>query len=263
MPRETITAGTKHDTGNMKYYITLFIISVLLLQSCNNEKQTNLKNQDIEFFLSEMALIYWDLNYTFPASYLQSRDTDAYFFSQYTTTDSILLCHASEITYTDQDTVLLITYRDDTLAQVSLPCSCDWTDDIPFGPRAYDSLNRLILDDVIHVSWHGDQIRLTNDIVRNLYPDIEKRMGEKGYVLVHENERKYPQYLLIEYLSESDSIHLIKACANYSRFFYEDYVEILRIVVSEYCKNNHVSRLLTAVEIYLPVTKNPLPEEKH
>ena len=263
MPRETIVVGTKHDTGNMKQSITLFVITSFLLLSCNNEKQTNLKNQNTEFFLSEMALIYWDFYYTFPTSYLQSRDTDAYFFPQYTTTDSILLYYSSEITYTNQDTALLITYRDDTLAHVSLPCSCDWTDEIPYGPRAYDSLNRLILEDIIHVSWHGDQLRLTYDLVNNLFPAIEKRMNKMGYVLFRDKERKYPQYLLIEYLSETDSIELIKACAKYSSYFYDEYAETLRIVFSEYCKNNHVTRLLTPIEVYLPVSKVSCPVGKH
>lgn len=259
MPIETITVGIKHDTSNMRHYRALFVISVLLLQSCSNVKQTELKNPYTEYFLSEMALGYWDFNYTFPASYLQSRDTDAYFFPQYTTTDSILLCYASEIMYTDQDTILLITYRNDTLAQVSLPCSCDWTDDIPCGPRAYDSLNNLILDDFIQVSWHGDQMRLTQDLVSVLLPDIEKRMNEKGYVKVGDDNKEYPQYLLIEYLPKNDSIHLIKACHKYSCYFYDEYAKILRIVFSEYCRNNHVARLLTAVEIYLPSTKNTKP----
>ena len=258
-----MTVGNKHDTSNMKYYIALFVISFFLLLSCNNARQTELKNQNTEFFLSEMALIYWDLYYTFPTSYLQSRDTDAYFFPQYTTTDSILLCYASEITYTNQDTVLLITYSDDTLAQVSLPCSCDWTDEIPYGPRAYDSHNRLILDDFYHVSWCAEQMHLTYDIVNNLFPAIEKRMNKMEYVLVHDNKREYPQYLLIEYISESDSIQLIKACAKYKCYFYDEYAKILRTVFSEYCKNNNVSRLYTPVEIYLPVSKDSSPAENH
>ena len=220
--------------------------------SCKNVKQTELKNHYTEFFLSELALVYWDFNYTFPESYLQSRDTDVVFFPQFTTTDSILLCYASEITYTNQDTVLIISYRDDTLALVSLPCSCDWADDIPCGPRAYDSLNRLTLDYVTHDTW----MRLTYDIVKDLYPSIEKRMNKMGYFLVHDNERKHPQYLLIEYLSESDSIQLIKACEKYSNYFYDEYAKILRTVFSEYCKKKQVSRLLTAVEIYLPVSKD-------
>ena len=263
MPRETITVGTKNDTGNMKQYIALFVITFFLLLSCNNVKQPDLKNQNTEYLLSEMALIYWDLNYSFPTSYLQSRYTDSYLFPQYTTTDSILLCYASDITYTNQDTVLLITYRDDTLAQVSLPCSCDWTDEIPLGPRAYDSLNRQILDDFIHFGLDGDQIqvRLTYDLINNLFPAIEKRMNKMGYVIVRDKERKYPQYLLIEYLSEPDSIKLINACAKYTSYFYDDYAKILRIVFSEYCKNNHVTKLLTAVEVYLPASKDSSPAE--
>ena len=162
----------------MKHYILLCVISGCLLQSCNSIKQTELNDQDAERFLSELALIYWDFNYTFPTSYLQSRDTNAWFFSQYTSIDSILLCHAPDIMYTNQDTSLLITYKNDTIAMIHLPCSCDWTDEIPYGPRAYDNLNRMILDDIIHISWQGDQVRLTYDIVHSLQPAIKEQMNK-------------------------------------------------------------------------------------
>ena len=256
-----MTVGAKNDTDNMKhlkYNMVFCIMSGCLMLSCNNIKQVELRNRNTEVFLSEMALGYWDLYYTFPTSYLQSRDTDAWFFSQFKTTDSILLCYASEITYKDQDTALLITYGNDTLAQVSLPCSCDWTDEIPYGPRAYDSLNSSILDNIIKVSWHGVQMRLTYDIVMILYPTIEKEMNEMGYVLVRDKERKYPQYLLVKYYQKTDSIQLIKVCEKYSCYFYDDYTNVLRTVFSDYCKNNHVSVLLTAVEIYIP---NPYDSE--
>ena len=255
--------GVKHGIDSMKNHIVTLIVLGCFIQSCNNAKQIDLKNQNTEDFLSEMALIYWDFNYSFPASYLQSRDTDAWFFSQHTYTDSILLCHASEITYTNQDTTLLITYRNDTIVLVKLPCSCDWIDEIPYGPRAYDSLNRMILDDFIHVSWHGEQERLTYDIVNNIYPTIEKRMNKMGYVRVNDVNKEYPQYLLIEYLPENDSIQLIKACQQYSCYFYDEYTKILRMVFFEYCRNNHVSRLLTPVEIYIPASKKIKQKTNH
>lgn len=254
--------GFKQDTDNMKYYIAMFLLTGCLMQSCNNTEQHSfLKNKNTEVLLSEMALIYWDFNYRFPVSYPQSRYSDAWLFPQYNSTDSILLSHASEIMYTDQDTVLLITHRNDTLALLQLPCSCDWTDEVPLGPRAYDSLNRMILDDVIQVNWYGGvQVRLTYDMVNNLYPIIEGKMNKLGYNLVRDDERKYPQYLLVEYITETDSIHLIKACAKYKSFFYDEYAKTLRLVFSEYCKTNQVSRLVTAVEIYLPESTESEPE---
>lgn len=228
----------------------MFTVTVSLILSCNNAKQSDMNIQISDFFLSEMALIYWDFNYTFPTTYIESRDTGAWFFSKYTTTDSFLLCHASEITYTNQDSVLVITYRDDTLALVSLPCSCDWNDEIPYGPRAYDSLNNMILDDFINVSWHGEQMHLTYDLVHELFPAIENKMNDLGYIQVCD-KKKYPQYLLIEYHQTSNTIDLIKACAKYKSYFYDEYVRILKDIFSEYCKKNHVSRLLTAVDVYI------------
>ena len=236
----------------MKHCIV--IIEVLLLGlfcSCNNQYTSKQFDSNTIDYLTDLSLGYWDLNYKFPTSYLQARDTEAWFFQQCITIDSMLLRHASEIVFTDYDTLLLVTYRDDTLTQVDLPCSCDWTDEIPYGPRAFDSLNNLILDDFIQVSWCGDQMQLTYDIVSFLHPTIEKRMNKKGYIRVNDVNKEYPQYLLIEYLPKKDSIQLIKACAKYSCYFYEEYAEILRMVFSEYCRDNHVSRLLTPVEIYI------------
>jgi len=257
------TKGTNR-TQTMRFLpIVMFTVLGCLMQSCNNTEQTDLKNQNTEEFLSEMALSYWDLNYSFPESYLQSRDTGAWFFSQYMSTDSILLCHNSEITYTDQDTALLITYYDDTIALVKLPCSCDWTDEMPYGPRAYDSLNRMILDDLIPVSWHGEQVRLTYDIANNLFPAIEKKMNGKGYIRTNPENKEYPQYLLIKYLPENDSIELIKACQKYSCYFYDEYAKILQAVLSEYCRNNHVAKLLTPVDIYLPSAKDSMHKEEN
>lgn len=233
-----------------------------MMQSCNNTKPSDLKSLNTGFYLKEMAFVYWDFFYKFPTSYSQSRDTDAWFFPCFTHMDSILLSYDSEITYTNQDTALLITYKNDTLWHVLLPCSCDWTDEIPLGPRAYDSLNRMILDDIVildhdEFGYVNKQIHLDNDLKTDLWPAIEKRMNKKGYVPVDDKEiKKYPQYLLVEYLSESDSIQLIKACAKYSNYFYEEYAVILRNVFSEYCKANHVSRLLTPVFIFLPVTND-------
>jgi hypothetical protein len=97
---------------------------------------------------------------------------------------------------------------------------------------------------------------LTHDLVSVLQPAIEKEMNRKGYARVIDVNKEYPQYLLIEYLPEKDSIRLIKACAKYSYYFYDEYAKILRMVFSEYCRNNHVSRLLTPVEIYLPTSGN-------
>lgn len=261
MPKETIMVGIKHDIDNMKHYIALCIISGCLLQSCDSIKQIELNDQNTGRFLSELALVYWDFNYTFPASYLQSRDTNAWLFSQDTIIDSILLCNASDIMYTNQDTALLITYRSDTIALIQLPCSCDWTDEIPYGPRAYDSLDRIILDELIPIGKNAQgedakQIRLTHELVNDLFPAIEKRMNKNGYVRVNDVKREYPQYLLIEYLSENDSLQLIKPCQKYSCFLYDEYTKILRTVFSNYCKNNHVSKLLTPIEIYISVPSN-------
>lgn len=260
MPRSTTMVGVKHDINSMKNYIITVIVFSCLLQSCNSKIQIELKNQDVEGFLSEMALIYWDYNYTFPTSYLQSRNTNEWLFSHDTIIDSILLYNASDIIYTNQDTALLITYRSDTIALIQLPCSCDWTDEIPYGPRAYDSLGRIILDELILIGKDAQgedakQIRLTHELVNNLFPAIEKRMNKNGYVKVNDVKREYPQYLLIEYLSENDSIQLIKACQKYSCFFYDEYTKILRTVFSYYCKNNHVSRLLTPVDVYIPISE--------
>jgi len=134
--------GRKLNIDNMAYY-RLLLISIIccLLCSCNHRKDQKLMDSSTKEFLTELALGYWDLNYKFPISYCQARDTQAWFFSQYLTVDSVLLSHASEITYKDYDTALLITYQGDTLAMIGLPCSCDWTDEIPYGPRAYDSLD--------------------------------------------------------------------------------------------------------------------------
>lgn len=257
MPRNPILVGAEHDLNSMKNNIVLLMIVGCLLQSCDVEKRIDLKSQNVEDYLSEMALIYWDFYYSFPQSYQQSRDTDAWFFPQYTFMDSLLLCHAQELVYTNQDTALLITYRNDTIALVQLPCSCEWTDEIPLGPRAYDSLGRMILDELIPIGRDAmgdikEQVRLTYEIVNNLFPDIEKRMNKKGFVRA-DSKRQYPQYLLIEYSIEMDSIQLIKACHKYSCYFYDEYAEILRTVFYEYCNYNHVSKLLTPIEIYIKI----------
>lgn len=97
-----------------------------LLWSCNCSKQPDMmKSERTEWFLNELALGYWDLKYKFPTSYMQTRDTEAWFFEQYRAEDSVLLRHASEIKYINYDTALLITYRGDTLVLVQLPCSCE------------------------------------------------------------------------------------------------------------------------------------------
>lgn len=235
---------------------TILLVSCLLC-SCSSSNKPDLKDSQTISFITELALDYWDLNYKFPTSYQQSRDTTVWFFAQYTAIDSMLLRHDSEIKYWDQDTALLITYHDDTLAYVDLPCSCDWTDEIPFGPRAYDSLDNLILDNNIQVSKNGTLEQLTFDLTNKLFPIIENKMIRTGYSRLPSNENINPQYLLIEYLSGSDSIQLIKACAKYLCYFYDDYAYVLRSVLSEYCKNNNVSKLLMPVEIYIPQNNNP------
>lgn len=267
MPKETIMVGFRHATDNMKKYILLLIISGCLMLSCNTATQNVLKNEYSEFYLSEMALIYWDYYYKFPTSYIQSRDTDAYFFTADPFTDSLLVHYNSELTYTNQDTALLITFRGDTLALVQLLCSCDWTDEIPLGPRAYDSQDSIVLNELITAEKDIDGVdsrwqHLNYDQSHKLDPVIEKRMNKKGYVRIDDRERKYPQYLLIEYLSEKDSIRLIKVCQKYSCYLYDDYTEILRDVFSEYCNNNHISRLLTAVAIYLPAAEATIRTNK-
>lgn len=257
MLKELDKVGNKQNIDNMKQYRVIICILLMgILCSCNREKTSKLFEANTIEYLTDMSLGYWDLNYKFPTSYMQARDTDAWYFQQCLAIDSMLLRYASEIVFTDHDTVLVITYRDDTITRVKLPCSCDWTDEIPYNPSAFDSLNNLILDDFIQVSWHGDQMRLTNDLVSVLQPDIDKRMNKKGYVKVNDKNKEYPQYLLIEYLPKNDSIHLIKACQKYSSYFYDEYAKILRIVFSEYCRKNHVARLLTPVEIYIPAPKN-------
>lgn len=237
----------------MKFYIIffLFIIGVSPFFCNNKQKIEYLKSSETNRFLTELALIYWDYNYKFPTSYLQTRDTQICYSLQYKTIDSILLYHVSEIKYTDQDTALLITYYDDTLALVDLPCSCDYSDEIPYGPRAYDSINNLILDDFIQVDENGYLEHITFDLVNNIYPIIEKEMISTKYKKVYGKNRKYPPYLLVEYQKNADSIHLIKACEKYSFYYYEEYANILRRVLSEYCKKKHISRLLIPVEIYI------------
>ena len=242
----------------MKHYRIFTVLLVgCLLHSCSSHNKLELKDPQTISFITELALNYWDINYRFPLSYQQSRDTNAWFFAQNSTIDSVLTDHASKIKYIDYDTALLITYNDDTLTFVNLPCSCDYTDDVPNGPRAFDSLDRQILNDYIQVGKNVYTIRLSHDLAK-FNPIVNEKMNRSGYFRVPDIEKKYPQYLLIEYLSMSDSIHLIKACENYSCYFYEEYANILRTVFSEYCKANHISRLLTPVNVYLPAVENPM-----
>lgn len=241
------------------YTIFLLIFGAIALVSCgenkNSQIETTLDKDKVERVLREQAIGYWDLHYKFPTSYLQARDTEAWYFTQYKSIDSLLLRYASEIVYTNQDTSLLITYHGDTLVQVCLPCSCDWTDEIPYGPRAYDKYDNLILDDDIQVDEGGMLEQLTFDLINELYPIIEKKMNTIEFIRADNNEKKKPQYLLIEYLLDCDTIQLIKACEKYSCFFYDEYESILQSVFSEYCKRNRISRLLTPVEVYLPFAK--------
>lgn len=230
-----------------------FIILALggLLWSCNCSKQPDMmKTERTEWFLNELTLACWDLNYKFPASYLQARDTAAWFFGQYRAEDSMLLRHASEIKYINYDTALLITYRGDTLALVQLPCSCEWTDEIPFGPRAYDSGDNIILNDFIQVGENSYQEHLTYDLINSIFPDVESRMNRIGYEKRGDDEREDPQYLLVEFELEKETIQLIKVCDKYDAYFYDEYVDILKEALSEYCKNNNVSRLLTPIDVY-------------
>ena len=236
----------------MKHFVIFFsTILICFCLSCRSQKTLEHINPNIEDYLVEMSLGYWDLNYKFPTSYLQSRDTEAWFFSQYSMIDSMLLCHSSELKYLDRDTTLLITYHDSIWAEVNLPCLCEWTDELPLGPRAYDNHGNLILDDFVKIDENGGYSHLTYNLVFELHPVIEKEMNNYGYSLVQDDERKNPQYLLIEYLSNTDSIHLIKACKKYSCFFYDEYAIILKRILSEYCRNNHVAKLLTPVDIYI------------
>lgn len=233
---------------------TILLVSCLLC-SCSSSNKPDLKDSQTISFITELALDYWDLNYKFPTSYQQSRDTTVWFFAQYTAIDSMLLRHDSEIKYWDQDTALLITYHDDTLAYVDLPCSCDYTDDLPNEPRAFDSNNCQILDDFIQVENNVYEIRLAHNLAEELNPIIEEKLSKSGYIRIRDIEKKYPQYLLIEYLPMSDSIHLIKACEKYSCYFYEEYANILKSVLSEFCKTYHIARLVTPVNIYLPAAE--------
>ena len=216
-----------------------------------------MKSSQTAWYLEKRSIGYWDLNYKFPTSHIQARDTQAWYFPQCKAIDDLLLRYSSEIIYTDMDTALLITYQSDTLAWIDLPCSCDYTDEIPYGPRAYDSCNILIQNGYVKSSEDGYLDHLTYTIVNDLYPTIDRKMRRIGYTRIQDNEKKYPPYLLIEYLPESDSIQLIKACAKYLCYFYDDYAYILRSVLSEYCKNNNVSKLLMPVEIYIPQNNNP------
>lgn len=249
------------------YTVLLVVFGTIVLTSCkennNTQRKTTLDKDKVEYVLKEQAMGYWDLHYKFPTSYIQARDTESWYFTQYKLTDSLLLRYASEIVYMNKDTSLLITYQGDTLAKVDLPCSCDWTDEIPLGPRAYDSLYSLILDNNIRVSKNGTVEQLTFDLTNKLFPIIENKMISIGYSRLQSNENINPQYLLIEYLSGSDSIQLIKACAKYSNYFYDEYAKILRMVFSEYCAINHVYRLLAPVEVYLPASKGSNPAANH
>lgn len=243
--------GLKQDIDNMRLYrIVLFPIICYLLYSCDSYKNLEQPIWDTEGFLTELALVYWDLNYKFPTSYMQSRDTQAWFFPQCLSIDSMLLCQASEIKYTNEDSSLLITYNDDTLAYISLPCTCDRTDEIPLGPRAYDSLDNLILADFIQVGENCYLGRLTYDLVNEILPDIEKKMNALGFTMVQDGEKEYPRNLIIEYIPAKDSIQLNKACEKYRCYFYDAYVNIVKNTMSEYCKKHHVSRLLTFIDVY-------------
>ena len=222
-----------------------------------------MKSSQAEWYLKKRSIGYWDLNYKFPTSYLQARDTQAWYFSQCKAIDELLLRHASEIMYTDMDTGLLITFQSDTLVWVDLPCSCDYSDEIPYGPRAYDSCNILIQNGYIKNSENGYLDFLTYDIVNSLYPTINGEMQRIGYTRIQDDEKKYPPYLLIEYLSTLDSIHLIKACEKYSCYFYEEYANILKSVFAEYCNIHHVSRLLTPVNVYLIAAEDSLKCKGH
>lgn len=246
-----------------RYRIFTILLVGCILYSCSSHNKLELKNTQTINFITELALNYWDLNYRFPTSYQQSRDTDVWFFAQYAAIDSVLLCNSSKIKYMDCDTALLITYYDDTLAFVNLPCSCDYTDDVPNGPRAFDSNNCQILNDYIQVDENVYTIQLSHDLAKELNPIVNKKMNRIGYVRVPDIEKKHPQYLLIEYLSMSDSIHLINACEKYSCYFYEEYANILRSVLSEFCKKNHVARLLTPVNVYLIAAEDSLKCKGH
>ena len=81
---------------------TALLVSCLLC-SCSSSNKPDLKDSQTISFITELALDYWDLNYKFPTSYQQSRDTTVWFFAQYTAIDSMLLRHDSEIKYWDQD----------------------------------------------------------------------------------------------------------------------------------------------------------------
>lgn len=222
-----------------------------MLCSCSSRQDIDSFDSLTESFLWEQIAGYWDLNYTFPTSYLQSRDTEAWYFEQGKSIDRVLLQHASELVYYDYDTVLLITYHDDTLIYFNLPCSCDRKDYLPYGPRAFDSLNNLILDDFIQVEENGYLDRLTYDLIYKVQPFIDKEMNSIGYCSIPNDLEEYPRYLLIEYLPKNDSIHLIKACKKYSSYFFDEYANVLRNVFLEYCNNNDVARLLTPVGIYI------------
>ena len=242
-----------------RVFLLLFV--ACLLYSCSSHHKLALRDSQTINFITELALNYWDLNYSFPISYQQSRDTEAWFFTQYATIDSLLLSHSSEIKYLDNDTTLIITYYDDTLTFVDLPCSCDYTDNIPNGPRAFDNFNNQILNDYIQIDDNVYAIHLSHDLAKKMHHIIEEKMNRSGYFRVSDVEKRYPQYLLIEYLSTSDSIHLIKACEKYSYYFYEEYATILRSVFYEYCNINHVSRLLTPVNVYLIASKDSIRYE--
>lgn len=251
MHKEMTRDGLKQDIDNMRLYRTiLFPIICYLLYSCDSYKNFEQPVWNTEGFLTELALVYWDLNYKFPTTYLQSRDTQAWFFPQCLLIDSMLLCQASEIKYTNEDSALLITYNDDTLAHINLPCSCNRTDELPLGPRAYDSLNNLILVDFIQVGENSYLGHLTYDLVNEIFPDVEKKMKVLGYTMIQTDEKEYPQNLLIEYIPEKDSIQLIKACEKHKCYFYDEYVYILKTALSEYCRKKHVSRLLTFIDVY-------------
>ena len=244
--------------NNVKLYCFFCVLLVsCLVQSCSSTNKLDLKDSQTISYITELALDYWDLNYRFPTSYQQSRDTEVWFFTQYIAIDSMLLCHASGIKYWNQDTALLITYYDDTLAFVVLPCSCDYTDDIPNGPRAFDSINCEILNDYVQVDENVYTVHLAHDLAK-LNPILNEKLNRSGFFRIRDNEKKHPQYLLIEYLPLSDSIHLIKACNKYSSYFYEEIANILKSVLSEYCKTNRISRLLTPINIYLPALKDSL-----
>lgn len=246
----------------VKVFIAISIILLwFVIPSCNRIKQSNhidyFHKEAIEWFLTEQVLGFWDSYYRFPKSYSEARDSMAWYFLQYSSIDSLLLTKSPYLKYLSTEDSLIITLNNDTLAKVKVSCLCNGGDNFPFGPRAFDTLGNLVNTGFIQLGGDTEMDSLSYEILHVLFPSIKNKMNELGYTSISKsNERQYPQYLLVSFLSQDGSVQLIQECRQYSNLLDTNYQVVLYQVLKEYCKNHHFSKLLIPVEIYLTENNN-------